>query len=95
MDALQRRVFLKGASMGLLAFTVGGAEILMTPGEARASLDLYYPARRRRDQVLSATGVGLGLVRALARAAGGDLDFTVDAKGGARLALTWPPAEAA
>ena len=36
MDAMERRVFLKGASMGLLAFTVGGSEILMAPGEARA-----------------------------------------------------------
>jgi hypothetical protein len=36
MDAMERRVFLKGAGMGLLAFTVGGAEILMTPREARA-----------------------------------------------------------
>src|ERR1700753_1043026 len=36
MDAMERRVFLKGASLGLLAFTVGGSEILMTPGEARA-----------------------------------------------------------
>jgi hypothetical protein len=36
MDALERRVFLRGAGMGLLAFTVGGAEILMSPGEARA-----------------------------------------------------------
>ena len=36
MDALERRVFLKGASMGLLAFTLGGVDVLMTPGEARA-----------------------------------------------------------
>src|SRR5258707_6590986 len=36
MDAMERRVFLKGAGMGMLAFTVGGADILMTPGEARA-----------------------------------------------------------
>jgi hypothetical protein len=36
MDALQRRVFLKGASMGLLAFTVAGVNVLMSPGEARA-----------------------------------------------------------
>src|SRR6201996_9186459 len=36
LNALERRVFLKGASMGMLAFTVAGAEILMTPGEARA-----------------------------------------------------------
>ncbi len=36
MDAMERRIFLKGASMGVLAFTVGGAEILMTPRQARA-----------------------------------------------------------
>src|ERR1700744_5904809 len=36
MDAMERRIFLKGASMGVLAFTVGGAEILMTPKQARA-----------------------------------------------------------
>jgi hypothetical protein len=36
LNALERRVFLKGASMGMLAFTVAGAEILMTAGEARA-----------------------------------------------------------
>jgi hypothetical protein len=36
LNALERRVFLKGASMGVLAFTVAGAEILMTAGEARA-----------------------------------------------------------
>ena len=36
MDAMERRVFLKGAGMGVLAFTVGGASVLMTPGQARA-----------------------------------------------------------
>ena len=36
MDAMERRVFLKGAGMGMLAFTVGGVEALMTPGQARA-----------------------------------------------------------
>jgi hypothetical protein len=36
MDAMERRVFLKGAGMGMLAFTVGGADVLMTPGQARA-----------------------------------------------------------
>ena len=36
MDAMERRVFLKGAGMGMLAFTVGGASVLMTPGQARA-----------------------------------------------------------
>src|SRR5260370_21899797 len=36
MDAMERRVFLKGAGMGMLAFTVGGADVLMPPGQARA-----------------------------------------------------------
>lgn len=33
---LGRRGFVKGATLGALAFTVGGVEILMAPGEARA-----------------------------------------------------------
>ena len=36
MEAMERRVFLKGAGMGMLAFTVGGAQMMMTPREARA-----------------------------------------------------------
>jgi Gluconate 2-dehydrogenase subunit 3 len=35
MDTMERRVFLKGAGMGMLAFTVGGASVLMTPEQAR------------------------------------------------------------
>jgi Gluconate 2-dehydrogenase subunit 3 len=36
MDAMERRVFLKGASMGMLTFTVSGVATLMKPGDARA-----------------------------------------------------------
>ena len=36
MADIGRRGFVKGATLGALAFTVGGAEILMAPGEARA-----------------------------------------------------------
>ena len=36
MNELERRVFLKVAGVGLFAFTVGGASVTMTPGEARA-----------------------------------------------------------
>jgi len=36
MDAMQRRVFLKVASAGMLTFSVGGVATLMKPGEARA-----------------------------------------------------------
>ena len=36
MDNVERRVFLKGAAMGALAFTVGGVEVLLTPHDARS-----------------------------------------------------------
>jgi hypothetical protein len=36
MDAIERRAFIKGAGAGALAFTVGGADVMLTPREARA-----------------------------------------------------------
>jgi hypothetical protein len=36
MSDMQRRAFLQGAGLGALAFTLGGAEILLTPSEAHA-----------------------------------------------------------
>jgi hypothetical protein len=36
MADIGRRGFVKGATLGALAFTVGGVEMLMAPGEARA-----------------------------------------------------------
>jgi hypothetical protein len=36
MNEMERRVFLKGAGLGMLAFTVGGASVMMTPGQARS-----------------------------------------------------------
>jgi hypothetical protein len=36
MTDIGRRSFVKGASLGALAFTVGGAELIMAAGEARA-----------------------------------------------------------
>jgi hypothetical protein len=36
MDDMQRRAFMKGAAIGTLAFTVGGAEVMLTPRQARA-----------------------------------------------------------
>jgi len=36
MHDIERRAFMKGAASGALAFTVGGAEVLLTPGAARA-----------------------------------------------------------
>jgi len=36
MHDIERRALIKGAAMGALAFTVGGAEVLLTPRAARA-----------------------------------------------------------
>jgi hypothetical protein len=36
MSNIERRVFIKGAALGALAFTVGGVEVTLTPSEARA-----------------------------------------------------------
>jgi hypothetical protein len=36
MHDIERRAFMKGAGLGALAFTVGGAEVLLTPSAARA-----------------------------------------------------------
>jgi len=36
MDPIARRAFMQGAGLGALAYTVGGVEVLLTPGEARA-----------------------------------------------------------
>ena len=59
MDAMERRVFLKGASMGMLAFTVGGAEILMTPGEARARAVPFRLLSGEEAETLEALGEAL------------------------------------
>jgi hypothetical protein len=36
MNEIERRAFMKGAAIGTLAFTVGGAEVMMTPRQAHA-----------------------------------------------------------
>ena len=36
MDPVKRRTFMQGAAAGALAFSVGGVEVMLTPGEARA-----------------------------------------------------------
>src|SRR5580692_6146510 len=56
MDALQRRVFLKGASMGLFAFTLGGVEILMSPGDARARAVPFRLLNADEAETLEALG---------------------------------------
>jgi signal transduction histidine kinase len=77
-----------------VAFAVSYQGPRLRPGEAEACLDLYYPARLRRDQVLGTTGLGLGLVRKVARLFGGDLEFRADEDGRAAVTLTYEAAEA-
>jgi Gluconate 2-dehydrogenase subunit 3 len=59
MDAMERRVFLKGASMGALAFTVGGVEVLMTPGQARARAVPYRLLNGEDAETIEALGEAL------------------------------------
>jgi hypothetical protein len=59
MDAMKRRVFLKGASMGLLTFAVGGADVLMTPGEARARAVPFRLLNGEEAAALDAIGEAL------------------------------------
>src|ERR1700753_3713689 len=56
MDAMERRIFLKGASMGVLAFTVGGAEILMTPKQGRARAVPFRLLSGEEAETLEALG---------------------------------------
>jgi Gluconate 2-dehydrogenase subunit 3 len=59
MDAMERRVFLKGVSMGLLPFTVAGINILMTPGEARARAVPFRLLNSDEAESLEALGEAL------------------------------------
>jgi len=56
MDAMERRVFLKGAGMGMLAFTVGGANVLMTPGQARAQGVPFRLLKAHEAETIEALG---------------------------------------
>jgi hypothetical protein len=56
MDAMERRVFLKGAGMGLLAFTVDGASVMMTPGQARAEGVPFRLLAAREAETIEALG---------------------------------------
>jgi hypothetical protein len=56
MDAMERRVFLKGAGMGMLAFTIGGVETLMTPGQARAQGVPFRLLKAAEAETIEAVG---------------------------------------
>lgn len=79
---------------GAVAFTVAYQGPRLSAEEVGASLELYYPARTRKDQVLGATGMGLGLIRAVARLIGGDFELRVEEDGRATATLTYAAVEA-
>lgn len=88
------KVSLAPGTSGAVAFAVSYLGARVSPDELEASLDLYYPARIRRDQVMGTTGLGLGLVREVARLIGGELDFQSTDSGQATITLLYAPAEA-
>ena len=56
MENLKRRTFMKGAGLGLLAFTVGGAEVLMTPEQARAQAVPFRLLKANEGALIEALG---------------------------------------
>lgn len=77
-----------GAGRASIEVTYIGPEL--SPDEAQRSLELFYPARKRRDLVLGATGLGLGILRQIMRRQGGDMELKLGAAGSTTLALTLP-----
>ena len=53
---LERRVLLKAAGLGLLAFTVGGAQVMMTAGQARAQSIPFRVFDAREAEMIEALG---------------------------------------
>jgi signal transduction histidine kinase len=62
-------------------FTVEYQGQVLPKEHARQALELYFPARQRGDQSMTATGLGLGIVRELALLQGGDLLHETDGAG--------------
>jgi hypothetical protein len=56
MADIGRRGFVKGATLGTLAFTVGGVEVLMAPGEARARNVPFRLLDAHQGETLEAVG---------------------------------------
>jgi hypothetical protein len=61
MDEIARREFVKGAALGAFAFTVGGAEVLLTPRQARAQGASLRVLKPEEAQTLEAIGETLAI----------------------------------
>ena len=53
---VDRREFMRGAALGALAFTVGGAQVLFTPREARAQGVPFRLLQAREAETIEALG---------------------------------------
>src|SRR2546426_12668652 len=60
MHDIERRAFMKGAAIGALAFTVGGAEVLLTPRAARSQGVPLRTLTAAQAATLDALGETLG-----------------------------------
>jgi hypothetical protein len=56
MENIERRAFMKGAGLGALAFTVGGANVMLTPGQARAQNIAFRTLNPEQVNILEALG---------------------------------------
>ena len=56
MDPINRRDFIRGAALGALAFTVGGAQVLLTAREARAQGVPFRLLNAREAETIEALG---------------------------------------
>jgi hypothetical protein len=59
MNDMERRAFMKGAAIGALAFTVGGAEVLLTPRQAHAQSVPLRTLTAEQGATLDAVGEAL------------------------------------
>jgi hypothetical protein len=59
MEKIERRAFMQGAAVGVLAFTVGGAEVLLTPRQARAQNVAFRTLNSSEVETLEALGEAL------------------------------------
>ena len=56
MDNIERRGFIKGAALGALAFTVEGAQVLLTPSAARAQAVPFRTLTAEQVETLETVG---------------------------------------